>query len=148
MLQALQHGRERELYDLWAYVVMPEHVHLVLYPRPHTLIHNILKAIKQSVSRSALVWLEDNDPRFLSRLAHVNAAGVTSYRFWQRGGGYDRNLRSIADVFEKIEYCHNNPIRRGLADRAGCWRWSSALAWETGRNEPIAIDRESVPRLG
>jgi putative transposase len=147
MLQALQHGRERELYDLWAYVIMPEHVHLVLYPRPHTLIRDVLKAIKQSVSRRALQWLENNNPEFLTRLAHVNAAGVKSHRFWQRGGGYDRNLRSIADVHEKIAYCHNNPNRRGLVDRASSWQWSSALAWETGRDEPIAIDRESVPRL-
>ena len=64
-----------------------------------------------------------------------------------RGGGYDRNLRSIRDIHEKIRYVHANPVTRGLVDNPSGWKWSSALAWEEGLNSPIRIDRQTVPAL-
>ena len=125
---------------------MPEHMHVVLWPRGSARISAILKTIKQSVAQTALAWLEHNDPRFLAQLEDVQPNGRRSSRFWQRGGGYDRNLRGAADIHEKIHYIHNNPVRRGLVDRAISWPWSSCRAWETGCDDPIAIDRDSVPR--
>ncbi|MCA8990243.1 MAG: hypothetical protein KDA78_21525, partial [Planctomycetaceae bacterium] len=74
-------------------------------------------------------------------------SGKTHYRFWQRGGGYDRNLRSTSDVHEKIRYIHENPVRRGLCQFPSDWKWSSAHAWETGENTPLEIQKESVPTL-
>jgi REP-associated tyrosine transposase len=102
LLEGLQRGRERAMYDLWAYVIMPEHVHLVLWPHPNVRICDILKSIKQSVSIRALAWVRVHEPRFLEKLKHVQSDGKVSHRFWQRGGGYDRNLRSVADIHEKI----------------------------------------------
>ncbi len=147
LLDALRNGRDRADFDLWAYVVMPEHVHLVVLPRPEHRIRDILKSLKQSVARRAFSWLERNNPAFLDRLKVVRTNGTWGYRFWQRGGGYDRNLRSVADIHEKIAYVHNNPVRRGLVQRTVDWQWSSALAWESGGSEPLPIDRDSVPRL-
>ncbi|MBI3839828.1 MAG: transposase [Planctomycetia bacterium] len=125
---------------------MPEHVHLVIWPHRSARISSILKTLKQSVSQRAFHWLNKHEPKFFQRLEDVQPNGRRILRFWQRGGGYDRNLRSAADVHEKIEYIHNNPVRRGLADRASSWRWSSFHAWETGEDQPIAIDRDSLPR--
>ena len=147
MLEALDLGRTRDMYDLWGYVVMPEHVHLVLWPHREVRIASILKTLKQSVSKRALLWLEANEPSFLRRLENPRPNGQRSYRFWQRGGGYDRNLRSVEDVHQKIEYAHNNPVRRGLVEKASLWPWSSFHAWATGENDPIAIDRETMPAM-
>ena len=74
--------------------------------------------------------------------------GRESHRFWQRGGGYDRNLRSVADVHEKINYIHGNPVRRGLVGGPEEWLWSSYRSWMDGIDEPIRIDRDSLPPLG
>ncbi|MEE8452753.1 MAG: transposase [Thermoguttaceae bacterium] len=147
MLDAIQLGRRQGKFDLWAYVIMPEHVHLVLLPHQGVKISEILTTVKQSVSKRAILWLRENAPGFLSRLADVQPNGKQSYRFWQRGGGYDRNLRSIGDIFEKVAYTHNNPVRRGLVATAEAWPWSSCHAWETGEDTPIPIDRKSLPTL-
>jgi putative transposase len=147
MLDALQLGRSQRKFDLWAYVVMPEHVHVVLLPQPGVKISAILSTLKQSVSKRAIRWLRENSPEFLARLEDAGPAGRPTHRFWQRGGGYDRNLRTISDVYEKIEYVHGNPLRRGLVTRAAAWRWSSCHAWETGEDAPIPLDRESLPPL-
>jgi putative transposase len=147
MLDAFQLGREAGKYDLWAYVVMPEHVHVVLLPHSGIRISQILTTLKQSVSKHAILWLQENAPGFLPKLADHQPDGRCVHRFWQRGGGYDRNLRSEADIYEKIEYIHNNPVHRGLVVDAKDWPWSSCHAWETGKDDPISIDRASLPRI-
>ncbi len=148
VIDALSRSRESGQIDLWAYVIMPEHVHVVLLPHKEVTISEVLKSVKQSVSCRALLWLRQNDKAFLQRLEVFDRSNDhRSYRFWQRGGGYDRNLRTVSDVHEKIAYVHNNPVRRGWVERAEQWPWSSAAAWESGIDQPLAIDRSSVPRL-
>ena len=58
--------------------------------------------------------------------------GVHCFRFWQEGGGYDRNLRSEVAILAAIDYIHENPVRRGLCKPSADWRWSSARHY---RNE-------------
>lgn len=146
-LDALQLGRERNQFHLWAYVFMPEHVHLVLLPIGTTKIAEILSTLKQSTSKRALNWLRQNAPDYLSNILDVQPNGDRHYRFWQRGGGYDRNLRSVRDIHEKIAYVHDNPVRRGLVANTTDWYWSSASAWQSGVDEPLPIDRLSLPPL-
>ena len=146
MLDAIQLGRERELYDLWAYVIMPEHVHMVVLPRENVQISQILALVKQSMAKRAMPWIRENAPGFLTKL-ESRSKGKSTHQFWQRGGGYDRNLRSVSDIHEKIDYIHANPVRRKLVDTPGQWPWSSYHTWETGKDAPIPVDRDSVPML-
>lgn len=147
MLDGIILSRQKNPFDLWAWVIMPEHVHLVLLPHSGVRIASILTTMKQSVSRRAMIWLKDHSPEFLNQLLDRQPNGKQSYRFWQRGGGYDRNLRSTRDVHEKILYVHQNPVKRELVESSQDWRWSSAKAWKTGSDDPISINRESVPTL-
>ena len=147
VVDAISLSRERNPFDLWAWVIMPEHVHLALYPFPETKIAAILKTLKQSVSKRAINWLKENAPNYLPTIEDVQPNGNRALRFWQRGGGYDRNLRSVRDIHEKIFYIHQNPVARGLASRPTDYRWSSAKAWESGGDNPLPLDRDSVPSL-
>jgi len=147
VIEAIARSRTKSPFDLWAYVIMPEHVHLVLQPKDDTQISAILSTLKQSVSKQAIRWLECHAPEFLHQIEDLQPNGKRHHRFWQRGGGYDRNLRSTRDVHEKIRYVHLNPVRRGLVRRATDWKWSSASAWETGNDIPLPIDRHSLPPL-
>ena len=74
-------------------------------------------------------------------------SGRNAYRFWQPGRGYDRNIWTAEELHEKIDYIHANPVRRGLVERPGDWAWSSWRAWELGVDQPIAIDRDSLPAI-
>jgi hypothetical protein len=63
LADAIQESRENWQFDLWAYVVMPEHVHLVVRPREAEYdIAAIRKAIKAPVGTAAIAWLETNAP--------------------------------------------------------------------------------------
>lgn len=119
---------------------MPEHVHVVVLPHKNVRISRILVAMKAPVAKRAVLWVRANAIDFLKCMEDRQPNGECHYRFWQRGGGYDRNLRTTEDIREKIRYIHANPVRRGLVSVPEDWYWSSYRAWETGGDTPIPID--------
>ena len=143
----LDAARRKEPFHLWAYVLMPEHVHLVVWPQPASTISRILRFIKRPMTDKAIVWARKENPELLLRMRRCRSSGNTSHHFWLAGGGYDRNLRSVSDVHEKIHYIHRNPVRRGLVARPEDWPWSSYRAWRKGVEHPVPIDRDTLPML-
>ena len=146
-IEALENSRKKHHYDLWAWVIMPEHVHLMVLPGTESRISNLLKSIKLSVAKTASSWVKENAPGFLSSMTDTQPDGTKTIRFWQRGGGHDRNNCSVDELYEKINYIHKNPVRRGLVDHPGDWNWSSYRALENKEDTPISIDRESLPPM-
>lgn len=67
------------------------------------------------------------------------------FRFWQRGGGFDRNLFNDKAIDEGIHYIENTPVRSKLAEQANQYRWSSA--WSIGGHEKFRpeINSSSLP---
>ena len=147
MLESLTRSREIHAFDLWAWVIMPEHVHVLVLPRDGVLVKELLKCIKQPVAQRAVSWVRGHRPEMLASMRDLQPNGRCNYRFWQPGCGYDRNIFTMKELHEKIGYIHANPVRRGLAAAPGDWPWSSWQAWETGQDLPIRIDRESLPQL-
>jgi putative transposase len=123
---------------------MPEHVHLLLLPHD-CLISELPNSIKQSVSKRAIAWVEQEAPWFLPQMEERRAGGRVTRRFWQPGPGYDRNLRSSWDIWEKINYTHFNPVKRKLCLKPCDWKWSSAADHAGMAPGPLAIDRQSLP---
>jgi putative transposase len=138
-------ARAREIHDfrLWAYCIMPEHVHLLIWPRSE--LPPILASIKQSVANRAIVWVKVNAPTFLPALSVTRPDGCLSHRFWQRGGGYDRNLWSARHIWEAIDYIHMNPVEAGLCALPEQWAWSSARFFTRHRAGLLAIDLDTIP---
>jgi putative transposase len=131
LARSIDEARGRWDFDLWAYVFMPEHVHLIVRPRgAGSAVASILKGIKQPVGRRAIRYLESEAPRWLPKLTRERN-GRTERLFWQPGGGYDRNIIEPRTLTLAMAYVHENPIRRGLVERATDWRWSSA-GWYQG----------------
>jgi REP-associated tyrosine transposase len=144
--EAVDRARAKYEFHVWAYVIMPEHVHLLLWPvRPDYDVGDILNSIKLSVVKRALIWVRRHAPHFFCRMQDRQPNGKVHYRFWQRGGGYDRNLIEPATAHRTIEYIHANPVRRGLCRRPEEWPWSSAGDYAGLRNGPLSLDREFLP---
>jgi len=146
LVDAVQMAKIKHDFDLWAYVFMPEHVHILICPRTQDYsISQILLSIKQSVSRKAIIYLRKHNPRGLRSLA--TGQKHTPYRFWQSGGGYDRNISSPNTLTSAVRYIHNNPVRRELVASAEQWYYSSARDWEGKVSGPVPIDFDSFPTL-
>jgi len=128
-IDSLDRARHLHNFHLWAFAIMPEHVHAVIFPAEEKYdISAILTSVKLSVSKKALNYLRRNNPAGMRQLA----TGVPElpYAFWMEGGGYDRNVIKLETLAHMINYVHNNAVRRGLVEEPGEWFWSSAREWE------------------
>ncbi|MCX7409106.1 MAG: transposase [Planctomycetales bacterium] len=137
--KALAKARKEHPIHVWAYVVMPEHVHLLVWPtEPEFKISKLLETVKSSVSKRARNHLLRTNPAVIE-------ATDGEFHFWQPGPGYDRNLDNEATIWAAIDYFHMNPVHRGLCVRPEDWPWSSAGIYAGLRDDPFPIDRESLP---
>jgi putative transposase len=146
-VHAIKQARLKHSFDLWAWVAMPTHAHLLIYPKaPQTSTSKVLQSIRSSVGKRAIDYLRKMKSPFLEKLKVITGRKI-EYHFWQDGPGHDRNLREPQAIHEEIRYLHENSMKAGLVDRIEDWRWSSASAW-AGDPQPVrVIDRESVPRV-
>jgi putative transposase len=147
LIEAIDRARDKQHFHVWAYVLMPEHAHVLLRPLEDAYdISEILSSIKQSVAKRAVLYVQRESPAFLRWMEDRQPGSKIHYRFWQRGGGYDRNIVEPKTAFQQIEYIHNNPVRRGLCGKPEDWIWSSAADYLEVRTGPLRIDRQSLPR--
>jgi putative transposase len=140
LANAINQARIDFHFDLWAFVFMPDHVHLIIHPRRAAYdIAEIRKAIKHPASKVALAWLREKHPEWIERLTRNRGKRVETL-FWQSGGGYDRNIVGASALIAIIDYIHMNPVRRGLVNRPEEWKWSSAGQFLSCADSPLLID--------
>lgn len=130
LVDSLSRVREKSGLELFAWVIMPEHVHLLVRPPTDETGEQIdlaplVKGIKMAVSRRALKRWAELDAPILERVRDSSG----NPRFWQKGGGFDRNIRSQSEFCKTVNYIHKNPVERGIVERAEDWRWSSVHWW-------------------
>ncbi len=125
-LEYLSMAKQKYQFRLYGYVIMPDHVHLILHPRLPIKLGLVIREIKSKMARHYFRVCQPRD----------NSA---TNKFWQLRC-YDHNCRSLETVIEKINYCHNNPVTRGLVKYPGDWKYSS-YNWMNGIEDvPIEID--------
>jgi putative transposase len=121
----LEAVRRRYGFVVAGYVLMPEHVHLLVgEPRTGSLAIAI-QVLKQQTSR---------------RLKKRGEA-----HFWQRRY-YDFNVHSELKRVEKLRYMHRNPVTRGLVEKPEDWAWSSFVHYATGVIGTVEIESEWTAR--
>ncbi|MEZ5944243.1 MAG: transposase [Planctomycetaceae bacterium] len=143
LVDAIQQARETFDFDIWAWVFMPNHVHIIVHPRRKSYdIATIRQRIKEPVARQALRWLRENESDWLPRLQRQRGKRL-EHLFWQSGGGYDRNITEGTTLLKMINYIHENPVRKELVTRGRDWKWSSA-AWYVDQSE-VPIIPDAIP---
>ena len=128
--------RERYRFMLVGYVVMPEHVHLLISEPAQGTPSTMLQALKQRVSRDLRKENRRTPPGELS-LALADESGPP--RFWQPRF-HDFNVHSARKRREKLDYMHANPVMRKLVTDPCAWLWSSASFYATGTPGMIPVD--------
>ena len=94
LADAIHAARVKQSFDLWAFVFMPEHVHLIVRPRQlNYAMPKIMAGIKLPVARRAIHFLEAENSPWLARITRQRGKHKERL-FWQYGGGYDRNVTS------------------------------------------------------
>lgn len=125
---AIQSAARETGCRLLARVVMPEHVHMVLVPHVEIKLADVVSDMKRRSAREIHALLVERRSPLLARLS-IMRDGQQRFVFWQRRC-YDRNCRSEDEVWRAVQYCHQNPVARGLVRRTIDYPWSSALLYE------------------
>ncbi len=132
-------------FELWAYVLMPNHVHLLIHPKLETYqMSRILQSIKGRASKKYGSYLKQSNVALYDRHC-IDVRGRRTFRFWQACGGFDRNLWNPTAIHASLAYIENNPVRADLVDAPEKWLWSSAHAQFV--NKGLVPDRGSIPML-
>src|SRR5437868_4578462 len=123
-VESLERTRERYRLRVFGYVVMPEHVHLLVSEPEVGVLSTAIQALKVSVAQLAI-------RRFGQSLAP----------FWQKRY-YDHNVRDARSFVIKLRYIHRNPVTRGLCKEPAQWKWSSFRHYASADPGPVEIESE------
>lgn len=121
----LEAVRRRHGFVVAGYVLMPEHVHLLVSEPLVSSLSIAIQVLKQETSRK------------LKRTGDL--------QFWQRRY-YDFNVHSELKRVEKLRYMHRNPVQRGLVETPEDWQWSSFVHFATGTIGIVEIESEWTAR--
>lgn len=116
----LEQTRARHGARIYAYVLMSEHVHLLVNEPPRMVLAQFLKAVKQMTSRTLRGRRE---------------------KFWQERY-YDSNVHGEQDRTKVIRYIHRNPVVRGLVAKPEEWAWSSFRHYASGVKGTVEIESQ------
>jgi putative transposase len=114
---------------VYGYVVMPEHVHLLLSEPPASGLADAIHHLKLT---------------FCRRLTYLAGAALSG-GFWQKRY-YDRNIRNADEFSVKLRYLHRNPVKRGLVKKPADWKWSSFRHYALREIGVVEIESEWTAR--
>jgi putative transposase len=123
--QVLEQVRRRHGFVVAGYVVMPEHVHMLVNEPQRNSLAVALQVLKQQTSRLLKHRAEE--------------------AFWQRRY-YDFNVWTEEKTREKLRYMHRNPVKQGLVDKPEDWAWSSFRHYATGLEGTVEIESQWTAR--
>jgi putative transposase len=118
--QVIEKTRRTHGLSIYAYVLMPEHVHLLTSEPEGVLLSSTLRVLKGESSKLL-----------------KGSRG----QFWQRRY-YDFNVFTTSKFIEKVRYIHRNPVSRELVSKPEDYRWSSFNHYATGEFRTIEIESE------
>jgi putative transposase len=145
-LDVLERVRRRHRLVVLGYVIMPEHVHLLVTEPQRATLSTALQALKlglvrtlegSGVPRSRKTGETWGTPRSSSETA------VIPHRFWLPRF-YDFNVWTERKRIEKLRYIHRNPVKRGLVTAPEEWPWSSFRWYLSGEVGPVKINDTDI----
>ena len=123
VVQCLGDIKIRFQLRLLAWVIRPEHVHIVVIPPEEIRLGPVIGELKRISTRKIHRLLKSESSALLGKLKAIRN-GKQRFVLWQRRC-YDHNCRTTDAVRSRIDYCHKNPVTRGLVKKPKDWRWSS-----------------------
>jgi putative transposase len=138
LLKILEQVRKHYGFVVLGYVVMPEHVHLLISEPERRDPSVVMQVLKQEFAKKVMRSIRaPSDPRQSQLWVDaLEAKHVWEARF------YDFNVWSGKKSIEKLRYMHRNPVQRGLVKDPQEWRWSSFRHYALGERGPVLVNEQ------
>ncbi|MCJ7507141.1 MAG: transposase [candidate division Zixibacteria bacterium] len=142
VIQKINFYRKRYDFKLIGYVIMPDHIHLLIQPPEKQNVSSIIRDLKRSIAMEIINHLKGENkagPLKSLKLPNIKSKNHT-FSLWQRRF-IDFNIFSEKKLYEKLEYIHNNPVRDKLVSSPSDWIFSSYRNYFEEDDSIIAVDR-------
>jgi putative transposase len=136
LLSILEQTRKKYRFVVVGYVVMPEHIHLLITEPEVGTPSTVMQVLKQRTAIALLPKRRHRDPRPRQRRLFNDEPRRA---FWQ-ARFYDFNVWTTKKRVEKLRYMHRNPVKRGLVESPEQWRWSSYRHYRLDEAGPVSVD--------
>ena len=133
-LSVLEQTRQGYRFVVVGYVVMPEHIHLLITEPEVGSPSIVMQVLKQRTAKALLPKRKRRDAQ-QKRLFDEEPRRA----FWQ-ARFYDFNVWTTKKRVEKLRYMHRNPVKRGLVDAPEQWRWSSYRHYSFDEAGPVQVN--------
>jgi putative transposase len=142
-LKVLEEVRMRYQFAVIGYVVMPEHVHLLISEPDRGTSSTVMQVLKQRFARRVLREIRR---RRCSAQTVLWQEVLDGGHVWQRRY-YDFVVRTERKRVEKLRYMHRNPVKRGLVLEADQWAWSSFRRYAYGEHGLVLVNEQRHAEL-
>jgi len=141
---ALNEARDSGGFLILAYVIMPDHFHVITDGEKKASV--IQRFINGITSRRVIDFLKQNNhTASLEKLRHEEYRRGHRYSLWDHHPNV-RLLTSEGMFMQRVHYTHRNPVRLGVVERAEDYRFSSARIWNRMplEDEPLWVDIDKI----
>ena len=142
IIESLRYCRDKKGLHIYAYVLMLNHVHLIVSVKegPGTL-SDVIRDMKRHTSKAISVQLKRDGKVLPLRIFSQAADKSNQYQVWQQGF-HPKGIVSEKFCLQKLNYIHDNPVRKGYVRRPEHWYYSSAGNYAGLTN--LALEIESI----
>ena len=141
---ALSEARTSGHFLIVAYVIMPDHLHVITDGEKKAAV--ILRFINGIISRRVIDYLKNEGHQSsLDKLKRESSTRGHEYSLWDHHANV-RLLTSEGMFMQRVHYTHQNPVRLGLVERAEDYHYSSARIWNRNplNEEPLTIEIREI----
>ena len=144
-IESLKHCTKEKGMQLNAWILMTNHVHLIMSAKKDFIISNILRDLKKYTSKQIFHAIEENPKEsrrewmiYMFERAGKRNSNNKDFQFWQQNN-HPIELSTPAMLKQKLDYLHENPVRAGIVYEPQDYVYSSAIDYYTTRKGLIEI---------
>jgi REP element-mobilizing transposase RayT len=143
LIDSLNFYRHKRAFKLLGYVIMPDHIHLIIWPFGASTVSDIMRDYKKFTSVHLIRQAEvENVGDWLAAFQQAGEeTGRSDNKVWQ-DSYWDENVYSEGFLYQKLNYVHRNPLRTDLVEHLVDYPYSSYRNYEFGEEWLIEIDRD------
>jgi REP element-mobilizing transposase RayT len=142
LLDSLNYYRYKYRFKLLGYVIMPDHLHLLIFPQDAALVGDMMRDFKKFTATRIIrqAQIEQNQAWLVAFSAAGSETGRSENKVWQ-DDFWEMNIFSERFVRQKLNYIHRNPVRAGLVNAPEAYPYSSYRNYISDDDSWIEIDR-------
>jgi putative transposase len=145
IVRSFAYCREHKALRIYAWVILDTHLHAIVAGPD---LANTIGNLKKFTARELLSQLKTEGRDWLRKQLEFFCARhktASTHQVWQEGV-HPQSIPSDTMMLQKLEYLHNNPVKRGLVAAPEHWRYSSAHEWLGGSEPSFRVDDWRQPK--